>query len=347
MKKYLYLLMFVPCVMFAQNIKLNSPEQNNLSKHMEVGINLGSTGIGVELGANINKHIKVRTGVSLMPNISDVATYSMAAVNGTSENLTMEYKTDHLVKEYLRDMVKDSTIDNRVDMKRQIGFVNGKLLVDWYPFHKKNWHFTAGLFFGSKKIGKAVNTQEESTTMLAMNMYNQMYDQILTLDEYEYPYFSMGKFSFELDPVSGKYIKHAFTFYGKMAVQLGEYPDGTPHCVEPTTKGVLAAEATTNAIKPYIGFGYNKDFGYDKRWNIGFDAGVMIWGKPHVWVDHYDKDMPNGLENPKHDEETNHYRVCLVHDVKGVGGIVGQYLKVANAFPVYPVLEVKLTYTIF
>lgn len=347
MKKLLYILIFVPCVLFAQNPKLNDDNQYRLFKHMEVGATLGSTGIGVEIATPINKHLNLRAGIQVLPQISDVATYSMAAVNGTSTDLTMEYKTDHLVKEYLRDMVKDSTIDNRVDMKRQVGFVNGKLLLDWYPFHKKHWHFTAGFFYGSRKIGHAVNTQDESTTMLAMNMYNQMYDQIENLAQYEYPSFQMGKFSFELNPTSGKYIKHAFIYYGRMAVQLGRYPDGTPHCVSPAVNGTLSAEATTNAFKPYIGFGFNKCVGYDKRWNVGFDAGVMFWGKPHIWVDHYDGDMPEGLEDPKNSQDNNHYRVCLVHDVKGVGGIVGKYISFAKNMPLYPVIEVKLAYTIF
>lgn len=345
MKHILSLLLLFPAILFAQNPKLSSPEEFKPFKHMEIGATAGTSGLGLEISTPINEHLNVRAGFSVMPHISDVATYSMAAVNGTSKNLTMEYKTDHLVKEYLRGMVHDSTIDNKVDMKRQVGFVNGKLLVDWYPFHKKNWHFTAGFFYGTKKIGSAVNTQDESTTMLAMNMYNSMYNLCQSLDEYEYPYFSMGKFNFELDPVSGKYIKHAFEVYGYMGVQLGKYPDGTPHCVTPAVNGTLSVDATTNAFKPYIGFGYNKSIGYDKRWNFGFDAGVMIWGKPHIWVNHQDGDMPNGLEDPQN--EKDHYRVCLVHDVKGVGGIVGKYLNVANSFPIYPIIELRLAYTIF
>lgn len=323
MKKLLVILALVPCLAFAQRTTFESADVKAF-EHLEIGENVGTTGVGIDLATPINKHLKVRVGVSYMPKVGDVATYSMAAVNG-SVDLDMDYKTNHLA-EYLQDMVHNPDIDNKVDMKRQIGFINAKAILDWYPFHKKNWHFSAGFYVGSRKVGEVCNTPDEAPTMLAMLMYNDMYDQIQTLGPYDYPTFNLGKYSFEMDPVAGKQLKSAFNVYGRVAVQLGTYPDGTPHYLAPDPSGFISADAKVNAFKPYVGFGYNTAFGHDSRWNFGFDAGMMFWGTPHIVCN-------DG--------------VCLVHDVKNIGGIVGKYISFAKKMPLYPVIEVKLAYTMF
>lgn len=324
MKKLLLALALVPCTLFAQNSASKGSDNVKAFSHLEIGENVGTTGVGINLATPLNKHLKLRVGVDYMPKVGDVATYSMAAVNG-AQDLDMDYKTNHLA-EYLQDLVHNPDIDNKVDMNRRIGFINAKAILDWYPFQKKNWHFSAGFYVGSRKVGEVSNTVEEAPTMLAMIMYNDMYDQIQSLGQYEYPTFELGKYSFELDPIAGKKMKNAFNAYGRVAVQLGTFADGTPHYLEPDPSGIISAEAKVNAFKPYVGFGYDTHFGKDGRWNFGFDAGMIVWGTPHIMCN-------DG--------------VCLVHDVKKIGGIVGRYISFAKKMPIYPAIEIKLAYTVF
>lgn len=336
MKYLLYLLAFVPSILFAQ-VKDYTLESSSAFAHMEVGGVVGSTGLGLDIAVPLSNNFKLRAGFSAMPNISNVASYSMTAAGGSSK-IDINHRVENLVG-YLRDFVNNDQVDKYVDMSRKVGFYNAKAILDWYPFKKKNWHFSAGLYVGSSHIGEMCNTQEEAPTMLAMLLYNDMYEQIRDLDEYEYPTFSLGKFSFEMDPITGKYIKRAFKEYGRVAVQLGTSSEGNAFYVTPDVNGVLKADVETNVFKPYIGFGYNKHVGKEKRWNVGFDAGVMFWGTPHVYCDGFTLDSDDNIENRE--------RVCLVHDVKNISGVAGKYIKFVRCIPVLPVLEVKLAYSIY
>lgn len=323
MRKILFLLAFIPVWVFAQtnDFELNT---SKAFSHLEIGGVVGTTGVGFDISAPLNKHLKLRAGFSCMPKISDTENYSMTAVGG-SEKISLEHRTKRLA-EYLGDLINNDDVDNIVAMDRRVGFSNAKLILDWYPFHKKNWHFSAGFYFGASKIGEIQNTLEEAPTMLAMIMYNDMYDQIQGLDEYEFPTFSLGKYSFELDPITGKEMKNAFKAYGRVAVQLGSFDDGTPHYIQPDANGILKAEAKANKFKPYVGFGFDGRIGREKRWDIGFDMGIMYWGTPHIYCN-------DG--------------VCLVHDVHDIKGVVGRYIKVVKRIPVFPVLEFKLSYALF
>ena len=68
-------------------------------------------------------------------------------------------------------------VNDTFNMTGEPNFYNFKLLLDVYPLKNKHWHITAGVYAGSSKIGKAVNTIEDAPTLIAVNMYNQMYDK--------------------------------------------------------------------------------------------------------------------------------------------------------------------------
>lgn len=300
-------------------------------KHIEAGVKVGTMGIGVDIATPINKNINVRAGISFMPQITLTKGYKIATVGSVNEDNSPQAQEQRLKKlcGYLSDMIGDSlykNVDEYVDMNHQVKFYNAHLLVDWYPFKKKNWHFTAGLYIGPKNVGKAINADWESATMVAINMYNNMYDQIQELEEGEYPSFNWGKYNFEMDPFSGDQMINAFNENGRATVKLGEFPDGTPHYVNPDRSAVMEAKAEQNSIKPYIGFGWQTNTGHDKRWTFGFNAGILYWGKTHIYCN-------DG--------------VCLVHDVQNIDGRVGSLLKLLKNTPVYPNLELRLAYSLY
>lgn len=343
MKKLLSLLALMPYFVHAQDSgpSFNAEPEQSISlsdgstwkdagttqrqewRGFQIGVTGGTTGVGIDFKVPMAKNISMRGGVSFMPKISRTRGYTMAAVDGTANDETQEYRTQHLA-EYLGQMVKNDDVDNIVDMNHEIHFYNCKLLLDYTPFKNKHWRITAGIYAGSKQFAHVINTHEESPTTMAMIMYNNMYEQIKNLDEYEYPYFDFGKYAFEMDPITGEQMKTAFLYYGSVAVQIGENKDGTPYCIQPNKNGILEAKGKANVVKPYVGFGYDTTLDKEKRWNLGFDLGAMYWGSPHIM----------------------HENTCLVHDIKNVRGVIGKYVNLAKTCRVYPVLELRLAYNI-
>jgi len=91
---------------------------------------------------------------------------------------------------------------------------------------------------------------------------------------------------------------------------------------------MVKADMKVNAFKPYIGFGYEGRLikGND-RLNVGVDAGIMLWGgKPSLLT---------------------HDGTDLINDVEGITGKVGDYVDIMSSMPVFPVANVRFTYTIF
>lgn len=349
MKKLLCLLALLPALSFAQitsggddcvngrNKGLNLPETKGI--HFDAGLTAGTTGIGFEFGLKPINSLKIRAGFSYMPRISYDGAYSMSSVSDIKTNEEQEIRMKRLCKR-LGEFINSDRIDPLVDMQHSLNFWNAKLLVDVYPFHKKNWHFTVGAYFGPKKLGKAINLQSEAPTMMAVKIYNGIHDQLL--DDYktdisEYPddvdyipSFSFLGISFSPLPDQWEEIQKMGRVVVPMGIFNDDYSDptfaGKPHYLEPDENGVMHATLTSHIVKPYVGIGYDFCFGHQNRWNFGVDAGVLILGKaPHV---------------------RDNMGVCLTHDVHGIGGDVGQLIRLVKKFPVYPNLELRLSYTI-
>jgi hypothetical protein len=91
---------------------------------------------------------------------------------------------------------------------------------------------------------------------------------------------------------------------------------------------MVKADMKVNAFKPYIGFGYDGRLvkGND-RLHVGFDAGIMFWGgKPCLYA---------------------HDGTDLIKDVENITGKVGDYVDQMSKLVIYPVANVRFTYTIF
>lgn len=343
MKKILILLAFVPAILSAQTYN-NVFCADHLWKDIQIGATAGSTGIGLDLKTTVISNLGLRVGFNYMPKLTRTTGFSMTSVQGTGDADTEE-RTKRLAG-YLADLVGSEKVDNIVDMQIGISFVNAKILFDWTPFHQKNWRITAGIYAGTTRFAKACNTIEEGATTTAMRLYNNMYEQIQNLGEYEYPTISIGGISLEMDPITGEDVKERFMYYGRVAVQIGELADGTPVCLQPDEDAVLKADGKVNKVKPYLGFGYDTDLDKEKRWQLGIDAGFMYWGTPHLHTKYIvEKQIEDeyGIQNTTIDMQD----ICLVHDVKNIRGVIGNYTKAAKHLPLYPVLELRLGYRLF
>lgn len=307
MKRLLCLLAFLPALAFAQKV--------------EIGLTGGTTGFGVELSTKPCDLLKIRAGFSYMPKLTFNRSYSMTSVSDQPATDEEEERITQLCKR-LGEFINSDRVDPYVGMEHRFNFWNTKLLFDIYPFKKKNWHFTAGAYIGPKNLGKAINMHNEAPTMMAVNVYNGLFDQCEGDPDFIPSFEFEGLPSLAIPPE----LWDRFLYYGRVVVPMGSFADGTPHYLEPTKDGVMYANIISHIVKPYAGVGYDFQFGLDKRWNFSVDAGALILGKvPHV---------------------RDNSGVCLTHDVSGIGGDVGQLIRLVKKFPVYPNLELRLSYTI-
>lgn len=301
---------------------LPQEESRNLLKeyhifdNLEVAFTLGTTGLGLEVATPITKWARLRVGFDGIPKVNlpmdfDVATYSGEEGEEGENNFDK-------VKDIMYDITGEE-MDESVRMNAKPNIYNFKLLVDVYPFRNdRRWHFTAGLYFGSSVIGRAVNDKRETNSLVAMNLYNRIYDKMEA---------SQGN-----DPLFGDIYVSPATYdkmmrYGRVGIHLGDFKDGTPYYMTPETNGTVSAVAYANSVKPYLGFGFASPVDKEQRLNLGFEAGMLFWGGSPDVV------LPDGVNMTK--------------DLKNIKGKVGSYVNFMKALKVYPAVCFRISYTIF
>jgi hypothetical protein len=231
-------------------------------------------------------------------------------------------------------------VDQNITMKTKPTMWNFKFLVDVYPFkNNKHWHVTAGFHWGPSKIGESVNAIEDSPSLFAVGMYNHLYDvayQDWVLDIPTPIIDTETTGAVYMDPRIEKRLLNM----GRMGIPLGTFThdmtdangiahkQGEAYHIEPNENSMVYADATTNSFKPYVGFGYEGRLikGND-NYHIGFDAGVMFWGGTPSII--------------------THEGVNLSKDVENIDGKVGDYVKFVKGVKAFPVLNLRITRTIF
>ena len=328
-------------------------------KHLDVGVNAGSTGIGLDVATPMGDYARLRAGFTYMPRVRMTANFGVSlgdsAYHRRYDPATGK-RTDKLGKmiDYMQDLT-GMTIEDNVDMVYKPTYYNAKLLVDLFPFQDKRWHFTVGFYCGSREIGRAVNSVEDAATLAGVSFYNYIYDKVSednpnifgdliaitpdALDRVKPLFLNAGRMGMHV----GRY-KH--DVYGQVPVvdELG-YPvyddDGNPmyetgiihakgsyYMMTPDEKDcTVKCYAKTHRFKPYLGVGYTGAITRDKLWNLDLDMGVLFWGgSPDIYT---------------------HDGTNLTQDVYGIQGKVGRYIDAISAIKVFPVLEVRVSRVIF
>ena len=304
--------------------------------NLDLGVTLGTTGIGFDVAMPVHDMVKLRTGFEFMPRFNMDLNFGVESFG--EDGIPTGSSIDRM-SEVLYGLT-GYKVDQNITMKTKPTMWNFKFLVDVYPFkNNKHWHVTAGFHWGPSKIGEAVNAIEDSPSLFAVGMYNHLYDvayqdwvlgiptPIITTNTTGPVY---------MDPM----IEKQLTSMGQMGIPLGtfthdmtdaygvEHKQGDTYYMEPNENSMVYADATTNSFKPYVGFGYEGRLikGND-NYHIGFDAGVMFWGGTPSII--------------------THEGVNLSKDVENIGGKVGDYVKFVKGVKAFPVLNLRITRTIF
>lgn len=212
--------MLALCMWLPIGARAEEGDDNNIFNHLAVGVNVGTPGVGFDVAMPVCNYVQVRAGVAFMPHI--------------------KFDTDLDINP---PSVSGYDIPNEVDVEWKIGFTNGKLLFDVFPFKRSSFHVSVGAYFGSSQVVEAYNKEDGLLKDLA-NYNNDVENGIISGD--------------------------------KIGVELGDY------LLEPDDDGNVKAYIKTRKFKPYLGLGFGRAVP-KKRVGFMFEAGVMFWGEPKVY----------------------------------------------------------------
>lgn len=322
---------------FALAVVTLTSQAQNMFNHLDLGVTLGTTGIGLDAAMPVGDYVKLRTGFEVMPRFNYDMNFGVESFDGTGTSI------DQSTFNRMADVLYGLTgfkVDQNVTMKGKPTMWNFKFMVDVYPFkNNKHWHFTAGFHWGPSKIAEAVNAQEDSPSLFAVGMYNHIYDVayadwVLDIPTPLIETETTG--AVYMDPSMEKTILSM----GRMGIPIGKYSHdmtdaqgnvhkkGETYYMQPNENSMVSVEARTNSFKPYLGVGYEGRLikGND-NYKIGFDAGVMFWGGTPSIITHDGMDLAN--------------------DVEDINGKVGDYVKLIKGVKAFPVLNLRITRRIF
>lgn len=302
--------------------------QHNVFNTIEIAANIGTTGLGLEVASPMTEWTKLRVGFDWMPHFTIPMSFGMENYVDGQINDKFDRIQDMMYK------MSGMTIDKKIEMESKPTMTTFRLLVDVYPFkNNKHWHFTAGFFVGGNSVGKSLNKMQEMPSLLALNMYDRLYNKITSEEFYEnaledenYLANLTGLSALEgvyLDPEVVEQLQDKFRNLGQLGVHVGDHKDGKPYMMMPDKDGTVSAKAKVNRFRPYIGFGYGGALSPDGKWQASFDAGVQFWGgAPKV---------------------TTHDGTVL-NDLINLRGKVGTYMDLMKAIPVYPTVDFRISY---
>lgn len=304
--------LFLSCMaLVAACTTVNAQTDSNIFNHMAVGVELGTTGIGVEVAAPVTNYVQVRAGVSIMPTIKakdisiDISAKD-ADWNNVKKTVTDLQAAD--VYSYISAEDKKlvdgftqylgSSLPHDVLINGEVGMTNFKFLVDVYPF-KGSFHLTAGVYTSKSQFAEVYTTN-------CQDQFNAL------------TYFNQN--------LAGKTIKATtplgevpYTFGKKIGVEMGDY------LLEPNGNEVRGF-VKVGGVKPYVGLGFGRAVPQKHRLAFNFDLGAMLWGSPKIYVA-----QKNG--EVQLDES----------GIDGDGGII----KTVSKINVFPCMTFRLTGRIF
>ncbi|MCL2597431.1 MAG: hypothetical protein FWD66_07195 [Paludibacter sp.] len=212
--------------------------------HFSTGIEISTTGFGLEVATPLSPNFIIRGGFSILP-------YKYNASFELNVSQSILDKIDEAVIEHpdIVDILQQKGLPTRaenisrdINTNASLKMANGKLLVDYYPSIKSSFHISAGVYFGSGDILKVKGKMDEATNVL--NVLKDYAD----VDYFNETYVIDESKGYQL---SGKDI---MDLQGKLKV---------------------------NPVKPYIGLGFGRAIPV-RRVGVNFEIGAIYQGTPKL-----------------------------------------------------------------
>jgi hypothetical protein len=370
MKKTTLLGLWLTMTTIAASAQVSNSGDRKLFNHMDLGVTLGTTGIGAEITMPAGDYVKLRTGFTYMPHFNKKMRFGALQV---TENMSQSSFNR------LSNMMKDFTgfeASSSIGMIGRPQMNNFKLLADIYPFkNNKHWHITAGFYAGRSNIAKAYNRQEETPSLMAVSMYNNIYWKM----KYNQPLIKSDGNLGGLNPVDlPANIRNTILKHGTMGFCVGEFEKDFyatqdiyyDHDVYDETQWEIDDDGNIIGLKKI----HNKgDIQYHKgelmykagdAYYMTPDQDLMVKAKaivnafrPYIGVGYNSvitKDKRTTLAvdcgimmwggAPK---IVTHDGVDMMHNLTNVNGQVGDMLNLFRHFPIYPILEIRIARKLF
>ena len=241
MKTKIFILTILTVALGAMNVYAQSETDKNdklytpdgLFNHLSIGISTGLSGSGIDVTMPVHRLITVRTGYSGL-HFGDIKFKSI----NTAEDL----ESYALVED---DAVRRAKMADKIELAAKPNFWNVFLLAEIHPFTNESFHFTAGLYFGSKNFVHFRNTNEGALDFL--------YDANNKVMDYN------RAFNTNFSPIGLKFGDYIFTA---------------------DENGNIDVMMKTNVVKPYLGVGVGKHIAQQHRLSFALDLGLIFWGSP-------------------------------------------------------------------
>ena len=241
MKTKIFILAILTVALGAMNVYAQSETNKNdklytpdgLFNHLSIGISTGLSGSGIDVTMPVHRLITVRTGYSGL-HFGDIKFKSI----NTAEDL----ESYALVED---DAVRRAKMADKIELAAKPNFWNVFLLAEIHPFTNESFHFTAGLYFGSKNFVHFRNTNEGALDFL--------YDANNKVMDYN------RAFNTNFSPIGLKFGDYIFTA---------------------DENGNIDVMMKTNVVKPYLGVGVGKHIAQQHRLSFALDLGLIFWGSP-------------------------------------------------------------------
>ena len=141
--KKLFLLSVIVSMFMTCNFA-SAQKELGIFNSVAVGLDVGSTGIGVDVATPITHYVALRGGVSFMPGIK------------INTDVNVNY-TDPM----------GTPASSSMDVQGNLQRVQGEFLVNCYPFQKVPFFISAGAFFGGNKLVKINGHSDELAQKIA------------------------------------------------------------------------------------------------------------------------------------------------------------------------------------
>lgn len=373
MTKKLTIMATLLCLMSGE---ANAQFKDVAFKHLDLGVEIGTTGLGLQLSTPITDFARLRTGFTYMPGIEVPMNFDIQMGNDPVKSKRSFDKMSKLVYDNF-----GMTVDDQIEMiGKPANFWNWNVILDFYPLkNNKHWHISGGFYLGPSRIAKAYNRTEDMQSLLAVNIYNSIYRKFVN-DRTDYymqegtdhyipeiiyevkvlDFSALGeKYEASNDPVVLETLYRTFKNAGEMGVHVGDYvndvlyPEDVYVTVDDEGTQVLAhkkGDVMHAAGSPYFmkpdETGMVKADMHVKQFKlylgIGYEGNLSK--KNDRWKIAVDCGALFWGGSPS---VVTHEGVDLVHDVENVSGKVGSYVEAIDKFKVYPMLSVRFTRRLF
>ena len=214
-----------------KNDKLYTPD--GFFNHLSVGLHTGLSGSGLDVTMPVHRLVTVRAGYSGL---------HFGEIKFKTINTAEDLAGYALVED---DAVRRAQMADKIELAAKPNFWNMFLLAEVHPFTNDSFHFTAGLYFGSKNFIHFRNTNDGALGFL--------YDANNKVADYN------RAFNTNFSPIGLKFGDYIFTA---------------------DENGNVDVMMKTNVVKPYLGVGVGKHIAQQHRLSFALDLGLIFWGSP-------------------------------------------------------------------